>query len=138
VFALEDLRDLTTAVARCRHLATSTQIRSQSMRLFRKDPLLRPLVKRLPGIRIPGAADGFELATRAVIGQQVSVTGARTIAGRLAAMAGSPLKDASLGLTPHLPDGKKRSPSSGASSPEAFPMPAGRRRATDGFGRGGS
>ena len=38
-----------------------------------------------PGIRMPGAWDGFELAVRAILGQQVSVRGATTIAGRLAA-----------------------------------------------------
>ena len=56
------------------------------------DPALRPLVRKTPGIRLPGSADGFELAVRAVIGQQVSVKGARTIAGRLAARFGTPLE----------------------------------------------
>ena len=128
VFALEDLRDLTTAVARCRHLCNLDADPVAVDAALSKDPFLRPLVKRLPGIRIPGAADGFELATRAVIGQQVSVTGARTIAGRLAAMAGSPLKDTSLGLTHTFPTAEALA-ELGATSPEAFPMPAGRRRA---------
>jgi AraC family transcriptional regulator of adaptative response / DNA-3-methyladenine glycosylase II len=55
------------------------------------DPLLRPLVHALPGIRVPGAWDGFELAVRAVLGQQVSVRGAVTLAGRLAREFGEPL-----------------------------------------------
>jgi len=50
---------------------------------FSDDPLIGPLVKQRPGLRIPGAFDGFELAIRAILGQQVSVKGATTIAGRL-------------------------------------------------------
>ena len=47
------------------------------------DPLLAPLVAQRPGLRIPGTVDPFELAVRAVLGQQVSTTGARTLASRL-------------------------------------------------------
>ena len=50
---------------------------------FSDDPLIGPLVQQHPGLRIPGAFDGFELAIRAILGQQVSVKGASTIAGRL-------------------------------------------------------
>ena len=53
------------------------------------DPALRPLVRATPGIRVPGAADGFELAVRAILGQQVSVRAARTFAGRIAAATGT-------------------------------------------------
>ena len=55
------------------------------------DPALAPLVARRPGLRVPGALDGFDLAVRAVLGQQVSVRGATTFAGRLAALLGEPL-----------------------------------------------
>lgn len=55
------------------------------------DPLLKPLVKRYPGLRVPGAWDGFELAVRAILGQQVSVAAASTLAGRLARRFGEPL-----------------------------------------------
>jgi AraC family transcriptional regulator, regulatory protein of adaptative response / DNA-3-methyladenine glycosylase II len=47
-------------------------------------------VRRRPGLRVPGAVDGFELATRAILGQQVSVQAARTLAGRVAAAFGEP------------------------------------------------
>lgn len=53
------------------------------------DPLLRDLLTEHPGIRMPGAWDGFELAVRAILGQQISVPAATTIAGRLASMYGS-------------------------------------------------
>jgi AraC family transcriptional regulator of adaptative response / DNA-3-methyladenine glycosylase II len=55
------------------------------------DPLIGPLLGRHPGLRVPGAFDGFELAVRAVLGQQVSVAGASTLAARLAREHGEPL-----------------------------------------------
>ncbi len=60
-------------------------------RVLSKDPLLAPLVARRPGLRVPGAWDPFEIAVRAVLGQQISVAGARTLAGRLVALCGRPL-----------------------------------------------
>ena len=60
-------------------------------RVLSKDPLLAPLVARRPGLRVPGAWDPFEVAVRAVLGQQISVAGARTLAGRLVALCGRPL-----------------------------------------------
>lgn len=59
------------------------------------DPQLAPLIARNPGLRVPGAWDGFELAVRAVLGQQVSVRGASTLAARLARTFGEPA------TTPH-------------------------------------
>jgi AraC family transcriptional regulator of adaptative response / DNA-3-methyladenine glycosylase II len=53
-----------------------------------RDPLMAPLVLARPGLRAPGGWDGFELAVRAVLGQQVSVEAARRLAGRLALMCG--------------------------------------------------
>jgi len=59
--------------------------------VLRRDPLLAPLVAARPGLRVPGAWDPFELSVRAILGQQVSVRGARTLAGRLVAAFGRPL-----------------------------------------------
>jgi AraC family transcriptional regulator of adaptative response / DNA-3-methyladenine glycosylase II len=56
-----------------------------------RDDLLAPSVKRLPGLRVAGAFDGFEMAVRTVLGQQVSVKGASTIAGRWAEAFGTPV-----------------------------------------------
>lgn len=56
-----------------------------------RDPLLAPLVRRRPGLRVPGAVDPFEIVCRAVLGQQVSVKGASTLTGRFALRFGEPL-----------------------------------------------
>jgi AraC family transcriptional regulator, regulatory protein of adaptative response / DNA-3-methyladenine glycosylase II len=56
-----------------------------------RDPLLAPLVAARPGLRVPGAWDPFEIAVRAILGQQISVRGARTLAGRLVEAFGRPL-----------------------------------------------
>jgi AraC family transcriptional regulator of adaptative response / DNA-3-methyladenine glycosylase II len=68
---------------------------------LRPDPLLGPLVRRHPGLRVPGAWDPFECAVRAVLGQQVSVQAGRTLASRLVVRAGTPLPRPTDGLT-HL------------------------------------
>ena len=56
-----------------------------------KDPRLAPLVERNPGMRVPGAFNGFELGLRAIIGQQITVKAATTVACRLAAALGEPI-----------------------------------------------
>jgi AraC family transcriptional regulator, regulatory protein of adaptative response / DNA-3-methyladenine glycosylase II len=56
-----------------------------------EDPLLAPLVARRPGLRVPGAWDGFELAVRAMLGQQITVAGAINLAGRLVSSYGARL-----------------------------------------------
>ncbi|QNP39984.1 DNA-3-methyladenine glycosylase 2 family protein [Lysobacter solisilvae (ex Woo and Kim 2020)] len=55
------------------------------------DARLRPLLKQRPGLRVPSGWDGFEIAVRAIIGQQISVAGARTLASRLSQRFGQPL-----------------------------------------------
>jgi AraC family transcriptional regulator of adaptative response / DNA-3-methyladenine glycosylase II len=54
-----------------------------------RDPLLAPLVAQRPGLRAPGGWDGFELAVRAILGQQISVAAARRLAGQLVALHGA-------------------------------------------------
>jgi AraC family transcriptional regulator of adaptative response / DNA-3-methyladenine glycosylase II len=76
---------------------------AQVARVLGRDPRLRPLVELRPGLRVPGAWDGFELAVRAVLGQQVSVRGATTLAGRLVARFGEPLEGSEDGLTHVFP-----------------------------------
>ena len=67
------------------------------------DRLLRALVRRRPGLRIPGIWDPFECAVRAVLGQQVSVSAARTLAARLVERFGEPVSTPAAGLTHAFP-----------------------------------
>ncbi len=87
---LEDLRDLGAAVARCRRLLDLDADPAAIDGQLGADPALAPLVEARPGLRMPGVADGAELAIRAVIGQQVSVAAARATAARLARQFGEP------------------------------------------------
>ena len=90
-----DPRALLTIVERVRRVfdlgADPAVIEAQ----LRSDPLLARAIARRPGVRTPGAWDGFELAVRAILGQQVSVGAATTIAGRVAGLFGSPVADPS-------------------------------------------
>lgn len=56
-----------------------------------EDALMAPRVAAHPGLRVPGAWDGFELAVRAILGQQITVTAATKLAGKLVAAFGAPL-----------------------------------------------
>ncbi len=64
---------------------------------------LGALARRNPGLRVPGAFDGFEVAVRAILGQQVTVAAARTVAGRFAAAFGDPLDTPFAALTTVFP-----------------------------------
>ncbi|HEY2438139.1 MAG TPA: AlkA N-terminal domain-containing protein [Solirubrobacteraceae bacterium] len=89
------------------------------------DALIGGLVRAAPGRRVPGTPDPHELAVRAILGQQISVVGAATLAGRLAAAYGEPL-ERPVGSVTHL------FPSSAAlakADPDRLAMPAARRRA---------
>lgn len=71
-----------------------------------QDPALAPLVAARPGLRAPGAWDGFELAVRAILGQQITVSAARGLAAKLVERYGEPIEDAAaaeLGLTRVFP-----------------------------------
>jgi len=68
-----------------------------------QDPVLAPLVEKRPGLRVPGAWDGFELAIRAVLGQQITVTAAVHLAARLVAAYGEPMTNPALGLSHFFP-----------------------------------
>ena len=64
---------------------------------------LGALAKRRPGLRVPGAFDGFEMAVRAILGQQVTVAAARTVAGRFAASFGDRIETPVTSLTTLFP-----------------------------------
>jgi AraC family transcriptional regulator of adaptative response / DNA-3-methyladenine glycosylase II len=98
---LQDLRDLTVAIARSRRLLDLDADPVAVDALLSEDPALEPLVRKAPGRRVPRTVDEQELAIRAVLGQQVSTSAARTHAGRLVQDLGDPVEDARGGLT-HL------------------------------------
>ncbi|HET6876600.1 MAG TPA: AlkA N-terminal domain-containing protein [Jatrophihabitans sp.] len=86
---LHDLRDLTTVVSRIRSLLDLDADPLAVDAALAGDTALAPLVRKRPGLRSPGAVDGFETAVRTVVGQQVSLKGARTVLGRIVAAHGT-------------------------------------------------
>ncbi|MEU7677022.1 AlkA N-terminal domain-containing protein [Micromonospora taraxaci] len=80
---LTDLRDLAPAVARCRRLLDLDADPTAIDATLAADPALARAVAAEPGVRLPRAVDGFEMAVRAVVGQQVSVTAAQKTLTRL-------------------------------------------------------
>ncbi len=122
---LDDLRDLTAAVACCRRLLDLDADPEAVSEQLRRDGCLGELVRDRPGLRVPGCADGFELAVRAVVGQQISIGAARTVAAKLVERYGEPLEDP-------LPPVTHRFPTSAAlaqADPASLPMPRSRARA---------
>ena len=102
--ALTDLRDLTTAITRCRWLLDLDADPVAVDDLLRTDPMLALVVDKNPGRRVPRTVDASEFAVRAVLGQQVSTTAACTHAARLVAAHGEPVDDPAGGLTRLFPD----------------------------------
>lgn len=90
-FTLTDARDLAPALERTRRLLDADADPVAVDDQLADDPLLAPIVRRRPGLRVPGHVDGLEVAVRAVLGQQVSVAGARTLAERLVRQHGEAL-----------------------------------------------
>ncbi len=88
---LTDLRDLTAAVQRMRGQFDLDADPCAVVDQLAGDPVLGPLLAQTPGLRSPGSADPSELAVRAVLGQQVTVGAARTLAGDLVTAHGKPL-----------------------------------------------
>jgi AraC family transcriptional regulator, regulatory protein of adaptative response / DNA-3-methyladenine glycosylase II len=126
---LDDLRDLAAAVERCRRLLDLDSDPQAVVDALGSDALLGRLVRKTPGRRVPGHVDGAELGLRAVLGQQVSVAGAATVAGRLAAELGEPLETPLGGVTRLFPS----TAAIASAEPETLPMPRSRARALAGL-----
>jgi AraC family transcriptional regulator, regulatory protein of adaptative response / DNA-3-methyladenine glycosylase II len=127
---LEDLRDLTAAVQRCRRLLDlDADPEAVSASLAAAGPVLAPLVLASPGRRVPGTVDGNELALRAVLGQQVSVAAARRLGARLVAAYGKPLERPEGTLTHCFPAAETLA----GADPAALPMPRARAGALTGL-----
>ena len=101
--ALDDFRDLSTAIARCRRLLDLDADPEAVVDALGADPDLAALVAKAPGQRIPRTVDEQELAIRVVLGQQVSLKAARTHARRIAIAYGQPVTDPNGGLTHAFP-----------------------------------
>lgn len=122
---LDDRRDAAAALERCHALVDADADPRAVADELGHDAVLGPSVRRAPGRRVPGTVDGHELAVRAVLGQQVSLAGAATVAGRLVAAYGEPLKHPVGGVTHLFPAPEALA----AAEPEAWAMPAARVRA---------
>lgn len=85
-----DPRAIPDLVRRVRRLFDLDADLAPVHRVFADDPLLARAIAQRPGLRVPGGWDGFEIAIRAVLGQQISVAGATTLAGRLLHAFGAP------------------------------------------------
>jgi AraC family transcriptional regulator of adaptative response / DNA-3-methyladenine glycosylase II len=128
-FAVDDPRDLATAVHRCRTLLDLDSDPAAVTDALGADPVLGPLRHAAPGMRVPGTVDGPELAVRAVLGQQVSLAAAATAGGRLVAGYGEPLKHPLDGVTHAFPDPERLA----ALDPGSLPMPRSRAQALTGL-----
>lgn len=103
VLTLDDFRDLTVAIARCRRLLDLDADPQAVDDALGGDEHLRTLVAKAPGQRVPRTVDEAELAIRVLLGQQVSTKAARTLCGRLVAAHGHPITDPAGGLTHVFP-----------------------------------
>ncbi|MEO6123515.1 MAG: DNA-3-methyladenine glycosylase [Ilumatobacteraceae bacterium] len=126
---LDDWSDLEDAVARCRRMLDLDADPLAIDGRLGADPALAPLIAARPGLRSPTNADGAELAVRAVLGQQVSVVGARTLAGRLVQAIGEPLRSPIGSLTHAFPT----SAAIAELDPTHLAMPGSRKRALQGM-----
>ncbi|MET0295666.1 MAG: AlkA N-terminal domain-containing protein, partial [Phenylobacterium sp.] len=86
-----DLTALPAVIARVRRVFDLAADPAAIGEHLSADPLLAPLVAQRPGLRAPGAWDGFELAVRAILGQQITVSAATRLAGKLVRAFGEPL-----------------------------------------------
>ncbi len=121
--SLTDLRDLASAISRCRRLLDLDADPVAVGDLLSLDEVLAPLVGKAPGRRVPRTVDAAEFALRAVLGQQVSTAAARTHAGRLAVAHGEPVEDPAGGLSRLFPSAATLV----AADPGSLAMPRSRR-----------
>jgi AraC family transcriptional regulator, regulatory protein of adaptative response / DNA-3-methyladenine glycosylase II len=126
---LEDLRDLTAAVQRCRRLLDLDADPEAVTGYLAGVPVIGALALACPGRRSPGHVDGNELALRAVLGQQVSVAAARRLGSRLVAAYGKPLERPDGSLTHCFPTAETLA----AADPATLPMPRTRAAALTGL-----
>jgi AraC family transcriptional regulator, regulatory protein of adaptative response / DNA-3-methyladenine glycosylase II len=119
---LHHTRDLVAVVARVRRLLDLDADPVAVDALLGADPALAPAVRKRAGLRSPGSVDGFEMTMRTIVGQQISVRGARTVLGRIVAAHGRVAFDGEpWRLFPTADE-------VAALDPESLPMPKARAR----------
>jgi AraC family transcriptional regulator of adaptative response / DNA-3-methyladenine glycosylase II len=89
-------------VQRCREMFDLDAPIQDIANVLSRDEVVRRLLHSNPGVRVPGTWDGFELTVRAILGQQISVKAATTIAGRIARAYGEPARDQGFAGLTHL------------------------------------
>ncbi len=124
-FWLQDVRDLDAGVKRCRALLDLDCEPGPIVDALGRDPLLGPFVYATPGRRVAGHVDPHELAVRAVLGQQISLAAAATLAARLTLRYGEPLRRPAGELTHTFPTAAALA----RARAEELGMPASRARA---------
>ncbi len=87
---LTDVRDLAPAVARCRRLFDLDADPVAADTVLGAEPMFTESVMKEPGVRVPRAVDGFEIAVRAIVGQQISVPGAMRVLEKIVISSGAP------------------------------------------------
>jgi AraC family transcriptional regulator of adaptative response / DNA-3-methyladenine glycosylase II len=102
-FSLADWRDLSPAVGRVRTLLDLDADPVSIDDALASDDVLRPLIERNAGLRVAGSVDAGETLVRAIVGQQISVSGARTVLGRVTRAVAEPLTLSHAGLTHVFP-----------------------------------
>jgi AraC family transcriptional regulator of adaptative response / DNA-3-methyladenine glycosylase II len=128
--ALADSRDRSAAEALCGALLDLDHDPGPVRAQLGEDALLGPAVATAPGRRVPGAAGATELCVRTVLGQQISLAGAATAAGRLVVRFGAELGPLADGAVTHLFPAAE---SLAAADPETLPMPRARGRSLVGL-----
>jgi AraC family transcriptional regulator, regulatory protein of adaptative response / DNA-3-methyladenine glycosylase II len=126
---VDDLRDIGTAVERCRRLVDADSDPVAVDDELSDDPVLAALVRRRPGLRVPGSVDGEETAIRAVLGQQISLAGAISLSAKLVARYGDPAPRSAEGPDRLFPSAEVLA----GLDPDELPMPRARARALVGL-----
>jgi len=124
---LADLRDTAAAIGRARRMLDLDADPIAIDSVLGADPALRGLIVAAPGLRVPSHVDGFEVAVRTIVGQQVSVAGANTVLGRHVPTKGTPVDfalAATYGLTHAFPEAEAFA----EADPETMGMPRSRAR----------
>jgi AraC family transcriptional regulator of adaptative response / DNA-3-methyladenine glycosylase II len=105
IVGFPELKSLPVIIARLRRMFDLSAEPRAIVAALSADPKLAPLVAARPGLRLPGGWDGFEIAVRAILGQQITVKAATHLATRIVAMLGDPVeqKSSTLGLTHAFP-----------------------------------